>query len=128
MNKMDLRVAVWSTRCWVDMETPEISAIIKSFVDGQIGEILVPESHNFTLGYKSSELVFTRGAELAELDAPDFGTNRWSQIIGCDAWRKKFWKPWVGIVSMVSMFEGLKCRVFLVTPCRKVVAVLEFWG
>ena len=85
MDKMDLRVAFWRTRCWVDMKTPEISAVIKSFVDGQIGEVLVPESHDFTLGYKSSELIFTRWAELAELYASDFSANCWSEVVGGDA-------------------------------------------
>jgi hypothetical protein len=58
MNEVNLRISFWGTTCWMDVETTKVSTIVESFIDGQVSEILVPESYDLAFCHKASKLVF----------------------------------------------------------------------
>jgi hypothetical protein len=89
--KMNLWETLWRTRGWVDMKFPEISTIVESLVDGQVGKVLVAKRYNLTLGNKSSELVLACRTELAELDTCNLSADRWSQIVGNNPFGEQLW-------------------------------------
>jgi len=66
----------------MDMKTAEVPTIVKSFTDGQISEVLVPESHDFAFSHKSSKLVPACWGQFAQLDTTHFCTDCRSKV-GC---------------------------------------------
>lgn len=57
------------------MQTTEILAEFKGLLNGQVGEILVPEGHNLLLCHEQGKFVLACIVELRELDAADFGAD-----------------------------------------------------
>jgi hypothetical protein len=121
---MNFRISFWSTSCWMNMETAKITTIIKCFIDGQISEVLVPECHDLSFGYKSSKLIFACRTQFGQLDTSHFGTDRWSKVIRSDILCEEFGITWVCIKSGVMVLKRLKWRIFLIAPSGEIVSVL----
>jgi hypothetical protein len=49
----------------MNMKTAKITTIVKSFIDGQISEVLAPESHYLAFRHKAGKLVFACWTQLA---------------------------------------------------------------
>lgn len=65
----------------MDVMAAEISTEVQGFWEGEVGEILISEGDNFTLGDEEGELVFAGPAQFAELDAGYFGADAWSEFL-----------------------------------------------
>lgn len=50
MNEMNLRISLWGSASWMDMMAAKVASKFEGLLDWQVGEILVSEGDNFTLG------------------------------------------------------------------------------
>jgi hypothetical protein len=65
VNDVELGVSLRSSRSGVDVMTTEVASKVEGLLDWQIGQILVSEGNDFTLGHEQSELILSGWGELA---------------------------------------------------------------
>jgi hypothetical protein len=62
--EMDFWVALWCTRCGMDMVSAKVCTVIKSILDVQVRKVLVTERNNLSLRNEQCKLVLASLCEL----------------------------------------------------------------
>jgi hypothetical protein len=65
VHEVNLGMSLWRTRGGMNMVTTKVAAKLESLGDGKVGEVLVSEGYDLTLGDVPGELVLTGFGELA---------------------------------------------------------------
>lgn len=108
VHEVDLGEALGRARRRVDVVPAEVAAVLERRVDGQVGEVLVPEGDHLALGHEARQLVLARATEGAELDAPDLGADRRGQVgDGGDALGEEVRVRRVGVLAVLVVLKGL---------------------
>lgn len=78
---MNLWVTFRSAGCGVNVVASEVATNVESFLDVEVGKILVAECYDFLLGDKQCELVFASIGQLAQLYAMDLSADICGDIV-----------------------------------------------
>jgi hypothetical protein len=125
VNKVDFRITLWRSARGVDMMPAKVASKIEGLLDRQVGEVLVSEGNDLSLGDKESQLVLPGGSEFAQLDTCNFGADGWSELLDLRALHQQVFEGGIGILPVFNISEGFERRVFLVMiPSRQVVWIL----
>lgn len=81
----------------MDVKTSKVPAKLESLCNRQIGKILVSEGDHLTFSNKSSKLVLSCVAQLAELHACYFCANGGGEVVCYNPWSKELWIASIGI-------------------------------
>jgi hypothetical protein len=106
MHEMNFRIAFRSTRGRVNVVTTEVASNVKSFLNGQVREVLVPECYDLLLGDEESEFVFASVGKLAELNAVDFRSDVRGEISDLGV-LQEVGEGWIGVLAALGVLERL---------------------
>ena len=126
VHNVKFGVSFWTSTCGMDVVTTKVGTKLKLLLGWDVGEILVTESYDLTLGNEKGELVSSCSRELAQLDTSDLGSNAWSEFLNLAAFRKEVFESGVCVFAVFNVVEKLQRRILLsVIPRREVLWVLQ---
>lgn len=119
VNQVNFRIVLRSARGWMDVQAAKISAILESFLDGQLGKVLVSKCDDLLLGYEQSELILSSVGELGQLNAGDLGAYRRGDVLNMSSILQKVLERWIRILAVLNVFERLEGRISVVSVSAK---------
>jgi hypothetical protein len=106
--------------------TPKIPAKVKGFLQWQIGKILIPKRHYFSLSNEESKLILAGCAELAQLHSSDLGTDAGGEFLDFTAFGEEIFESRVCAFAVLGVRERFQGRIFLaMVPGWEVLRILH---
>src|SRR3569833_874396 len=110
----------------MDVVSTKISSEVERFLDGQVGEILLPERHDLAFSNETGELILPGIVQLAELFVLFFCVVCWGEVRHFSALRKQVRIGGIGVLPMLMMLEWFERWVFLLgIPGLELILILS---
>lgn len=108
VHEVHFRKALGGAGGGVDVQASEVFDVVERGLNGEFGEVLVPEGDDFLLGDEEGEFVLAGVGKGGKLDAFDFGADGGGDVLDGGALGEEMGEGWVGVFAVFGVGEGFE--------------------